>query len=84
MAIDSIEQMLSYMEDKTVPEGSNCIQLFEAIEKLEKSPKDYIMIYINLKQFVRHQLTRGNFVPNSDTESSDINIIMKHGNLEED
>ena len=62
--IDTIEE--SYLDD--------------ALEKLAKSPKDLILIYINALEFRRAKLMRGNVIPEGDDKERDITITYVDAN----
>ena len=49
--------------------------LDEALEKLSKSPKDLVTIYLNALEFKQSKLIRSNFV--QDNEQEDKNITIK-------
>jgi len=76
---DSIEAMLKYMETGEVIENPPT-RLFEAIDKLERSPKDFLGFYNIVKQYTRHQLTRGNFVPTTEESNEGITITIEDSN----
>jgi len=54
--------------------------LQEALDRLAKSPKDLITIYINALEFRRAKLMRGNVVPESDEAERDIKITYVDAN----
>ena len=51
--------------------------LQEALEKLTKSPKDLISVYLNAKEYQRAKLMRSNFIPNSEEEDREFIITIK-------
>ena len=74
---DSIEQIIAYMEDGTVEEGSSCADLFVAIDKLRAYPDKYLNTYRYFKMFTRPSLSSSNFIPNTEgDEDREITITI--------
>ena len=58
--------------------------LEEALEKISKSPKDLITIYLNAKEYQRAKLMRSNFIPNQGEEDREFIIKIAEPDKQED
>jgi len=70
--MDSIDAILLYLEEgkKTPPYK----KLYDRIDSLED--KDYLNYHKTIKEFVRPQLVRSNFVPSTDKGSNSVNVTF--------
>lgn len=68
--MDSIDAILLYLEEgtKTPPYK----KLYDRIDSLED--KDYLNYHKTIKEFVRPQLVRSNFVPNTDDKDKHVTV----------